>query len=176
MILLMLLKYPLLQDKVALEKEVKEKSLHQIAEEIGSSYSALAYAVRRWNIIVPKRTTHRTSPEFAQAIRDGLKKKYPNGRFRELASNWRGGKWDSKYLLGRYGITIEEKQKMFDEQLGICFLCLYKFRDVWEAATDHDHKTGKVRGLLCRHCNVRMATIDDREWLKKALAYQIRFS
>ena len=36
---------------------------------------------------------------------------------------------------------------------------------------DHDHITGEARGLLCRSCNVRLAGIDNQEFLKKALKY-----
>lgn len=87
----MYLKFPLLQDKELLEAEVKIKSLHQIAEEIGSSYSALAYAVRRWEIVVPKRTTHRIPKGYSESIKAGLRKKYPKGRYGAVSSNWKGG-------------------------------------------------------------------------------------
>jgi len=81
-----------LQSKEELEKEVMNKSLHQISEEIGSSYSALAYAVRRFGIKVPKRITHRVPKGYSEAISAGLKEKYPHGRFGKLAANWKGGK------------------------------------------------------------------------------------
>lgn len=39
-------------------------------------------------------------------------------------------------------------------------------------AIDHDHITGKVRGLLCQACNIKMAALDDPGWLEKAQAYK----
>jgi hypothetical protein len=37
---------------------------------------------------------------------------------------------------------------------------------------DHCHKTGRVRGLLCRACNVSIGTLgDDHEGVRRALAY-----
>lgn len=41
---------------------------------------------------------------------------------------------------------------------------------------DHDHKTGKVRGLLCTPCNTGIGMLqDDPEIVKKALDYLLSF-
>lgn len=39
---------------------------------------------------------------------------------------------------------------------------------------DHDHKTGKFRGLLCRNCNMGMGFIDNKLWLEMALEWRKR--
>lgn len=53
-----------------------------------------------------------------------------------------------------------DEQKMYQEQDGKCKLCTielhlpYRYSaDPQGARVDHDHKTGKVRGLLCHRCN-----------------------
>lgn len=46
-----------------------------------------------------------------------------------------------------YGITLAQNGKCANLN------CDYVFKDVYEAHTDHNHKTGKVRGLLCGNCN-----------------------
>ncbi len=58
-------------------------------------------------------------------------------------------------LIRNYGITLDQKQKMFDDQNGKCFIrsCGYIFPDLAKAYVDHNHKTGKVRKLLCQNCN-----------------------
>jgi hypothetical protein len=42
-------------------------------------------------------------------------------------------------------------------------------------ATDHDHKTGHVRGILCTRCNTRLPALDDTIWVLKAIAYLEKF-
>lgn len=60
-----------------------------------------------------------------------------------------------KRVEQNYGITDSEYIKMWKEQKGKCKLC---GKDIGEAYldVDHDHKTGRVRGLLCRGCNLML--------------------
>ena len=53
-------------------------------------------------------------------------------------------------ILYVYGLT-EKDYKSYD--LGYCPLCLRKWSVNVVPCVDHDHKTGFVRGLLCRYCN-----------------------
>lgn len=62
--------------------------------------------------------------------------------------------WHRKY---RYGLGAEEYQRMYDTQGGLCAIC----RVGWAALVDHDHVTGRVRGLLCRRCNTGMGMLGD---------------
>lgn len=50
-----------------------------------------------------------------------------------------------------YGITLEKYKAMYDEQGGVCAICGLPSHKA--LSVDHDHKTGKVRGLLCDKCN-----------------------
>lgn len=39
-------------------------------------------------------------------------------------------------------------------------------------ALDHDHRTGKVRGLICMNCNTVLGKVqDDEEWLIQLINY-----
>ena len=64
-----------------------------------------------------------------------------------------------KYLLKtRYGITREEYDQFLEEQDNVCAICgckeTSKFKSrIRELSVDHNHKTGKIRGLLCHNCN-----------------------
>ena len=77
----------------------------------------------------------------------------------------------------KYGITIEEQEDMLRKQSGKCKICgkdIYLFGDTKSntAHVDHDHKTGKVRGLLCQECNTGLGKFcDNIEYLKNAIKY-----
>ena len=68
-----------------------------------------------------------------------------------------------RYLKTRYGLTVEEYQAMEQTQGGLCAICKgppcgrYKRLHV-----DHDHTTGKVRGLLCFTCNTLLGHAKDQ--------------
>ena len=67
---------------------------------------------------------------------------------------------DSSYRR-RYGIGIDEYESKFREQNGACAVCKKQNTDWKCLAVDHDHATGKVRGLLCRPCNMALGFIHD---------------
>lgn len=45
------------------------------------------------------------------------------------------------------------KKRLYDKQEGICPLCETKMQNLSDACLDHDHDSGLIRGVLCRHCN-----------------------
>ena len=64
-----------------------------------------------------------------------------------------------KQTLKKYNLTNEQYEEMFRAQNGLCAIC----GRAWEKrrlAVDHNHKTGKVRGLLCGSCNIRLGYIE----------------
>ncbi len=87
--------------------------------------------------------------------------------------NWRGGTTmikDATYEM------------MFEKQKGLCAICgkveiaVYKGkRDIGKVrklCIDHNHETGKVRGLLCQKCNAGLGMfLDNVEFMLKAVAY-----
>jgi hypothetical protein len=88
----------------------------------------------------------------------------------------------SYYLKTKFGITLEQYQEMFDAQGGVCAVCgkpetsKSNTGDDKLLAVDHDHKTGKVRGLLCHKCNAGIGHFDDNEsLLDKAIRYLRKF-
>lgn len=77
--------------------------------------------------------------------------------------------------LKKYGLTQEQYDALLKAQGGCCVICprsgsgdsrtKYLF-------VDHEHKTGKVRGLLCGPCNAALGAFGDScERLKVAIAY-----
>jgi hypothetical protein len=57
-------------------------------------------------------------------------------------------------LKNSYGITLEQYNLMCDVQEGKCLICNVHQNDLKQLLeVDHDHKTNKIRGLLCHKCN-----------------------
>lgn len=65
------------------------------------------------------------------------------------------------------GISKIQYKILFDEQNGKCKICGKKVKLV----LDHNHKTNKVRGLICNHCNMALGIIENSLFLNKALVY-----
>lgn len=74
-------------------------------------------------------------------------------------------------LKSRYGISLTEYKKMFEAQGCKCAICgttennTTGDRKDWNFAVDHDHQTGKVRGLLCNNCNRALGLFQDNAQL-----------
>lgn len=79
--------------------------------------------------------------------------------------------------LKKYGITLEDQERMLIEQGGKCKICGREILMFGEskhttAHVDHDHSTGKVRGLLCQECNTGLGKFrDNTEYLANAIKY-----
>lgn len=81
-------------------------------------------------------------------------------------------------LLKDYGMTQADYERMLFEQGGKCKLCnasqhgrKERFR-YWNI--DHDHKTGRVRGLLCHTCNIAIGKYEqltDKVGLQALITY-----
>lgn len=77
-----------------------------------------------------------------------------------------------KSQLKKYGIVEADFQSMLKNQNNVCAICeeptpINKRLDI-----DHNHTTGKVRGLLCRNCNHGIGAFKERlGLLKRASTY-----
>lgn len=68
-------------------------------------------------------------------------------------------------IKSAYGLTEEQYNAMLEAQGGGCALCDAKPARNRRAATlnvDHDHATGRIRGLLCMACNVALGIYEKR--------------
>lgn len=75
---------------------------------------------------------------------------------------------DGARVMRKYGITTRSHGLLFARQRGRCAIC----RKRAPLVIDHDHKTGKVRGLLCAHCNSGLGFFrDDTVALHAAIGY-----
>ena len=84
----------------------------------------------------------------------------------------------NKRLMDKYGITSEQWDKMFLLQNGRCPICNKPLRRPGNkegkpaSAVDHDHKSGRVRGLVDYYCNRRViGRHRETARLKRLIAY-----
>lgn len=90
-----------------------------------------------------------------------------NARGRETRNRLYGGSREY-HLRRRYGIGDADFQRMLAAQGGVCAIC--KGPD--PRHVDHDHVTGKVRGILCFNCNGGLGYYRDNvEYLGEAIRY-----
>lgn len=80
--------------------------------------------------------------------------------------------------LQRYGIDWESYNKMLLKQDNVCAICLKmetkknQSGKATNLSIDHNHTTGKVRGLLCSNCNFAIGHLDDNPYLcERAMKY-----
>jgi hypothetical protein len=70
----------------------------------------------------------------------------------------------------KYGLTEDDYRKLLKQQDNKCIICEQEFADT--PNVDHNHRTGNVRGLLCRPCNRGLGMFkDDALLVYRALRY-----
>lgn len=80
------------------------------------------------------------------------------------------------HLKRNFNLTLDEYNSMLDSQNGKCMICggteMNNKNKV--LCVDHDHKTGKIRGLLCGLCNSGLGKFrDNKQFLENAIKYLI---
>lgn len=129
----------------------------------------LARTNERYAAMTPEQRAARLAyqREYHQANRD---------RARSSQQAWRekNGHGDNPdtaraaYLRRKYGITVQEYEEMLAGQNGRCASCGSTEPGNGRSgeprqffSVDHDHVTGKIRGLLCQPCNLALGFADD---------------
>ena len=75
-----------------------------------------------------------------------------------------------KAIAKGYGITVEEFRRL--RETVFCEICEIEFPDTKNQHIDHDHATGKVRGVLCASCNMMLGNAKDNpDILRRAVEY-----
>jgi len=117
-------------------------------------------------------------------------------RKRELLRKWKKANLDKVSAYGKrsyfkdptksrqnhlkrvYSISVEQYDQLLQSQGNGCAICGTKScSSPRHLAVDHDHTTGKIRGILCQFCNTALGKFkDDPNILKKAIDYLRRSS
>lgn len=107
---------------------------------------------------VPKRKANHPGPRCMSHHRAKLK------AMREKAH--------ARRIEAEYGITIEQYRQLYEFQGERCYICRRANGATRRLSVDHDHRTGFVRGLLCRPCNTMLGHArDETSFFGRAIVY-----
>lgn len=111
----------------------------------------------------------------AEYLKARLENKAARDSKREAARRYARSARNRELRLAKlYGITVADYDAMVEAQGNRCAIC--QTETITGNATywhvDHDHATGRIRGLLCHYCNLGLGSFkDDPELLRRAVAY-----
>ncbi len=91
----------------------------------------------------------------------GFSKKYNTEEEAKLAQRVNNR---TRQLKCRYGLTIQDYDDMLNKQKGVCAICETDEaipNTGYRLHVDHNHTTGKVRGLLCTKCNKALGFVEN---------------
>ena len=85
------------------------------------------------------------------------------------------------HLRSHYNLTLDDYAKMLKQQNGVCAICgesettiSSKTGTIKCLAVDHNHKTGKNRGLLCGRCNQALGLFQENPQILTLAALYLR--
>lgn len=139
-------------------------------------------AARRRNPIPSREACKRwkmKNPEKRLACEKKYRAALPAGVLRARYDRWAAKNPERVLFLSRksllkrkYGMTPDDFDRMVVGQSGVCALCKRVPTGKKGLVVDHDHKTGRVRGLLCSLCNWMLGCSQDSpEVLRRAADY-----
>jgi hypothetical protein len=134
------------------------------------------HVIRCKHCVNTKRRTPGALPRY-RTLSDGRKRcsqchLYLSPDFFRVAQGRNGDKSGKSYVCNdclplytrntwykhQYGITYQEFQRILDNQNGRCASC----NDILKTpCLDHNHTTGKIRGILCLGCNTALGSLQD---------------
>lgn len=102
-------------------------------------------------------------PRYLQKrLEDAVRTRTPEGQRKRA----------DKHLKRKFAMSITDYDSMLLAQEGLCKICLEPPHRKRKAHVDHDHVTGKVRGILCHDCNRLLGAARDRvDILRAAVIY-----
>jgi len=152
-------------DRIRYIKNIEEITIrHKKYRDEDEHKVKMAEYGKEWAILHPdaiKLKLKRYYERHPDKIMEKNKKRSASGRLRECQRN--------SHLKIFYGLSLDKYNEMYEAQEGKCLIC-GEHKD--KLMVDHDHKTNKVRGLLCTHCNTGIGFLKDNvNNLKKAIDY-----
>lgn len=149
---------------------------HKVKDETKFSWCSAKHKYRRSRCNTCRAVYHRRWSKRNPQTIVAYRRRYRENRKKQDLASYRRDKRQF-HLMKTFGITIEQYDAMLLVQNGVCAICgnpetmRHKGR-ILLLAIDHDHETGKIRGLLCCQCNHGLGSFrDNPKRLEKAAAY-----
>lgn len=101
-----------------------------------------------------------SSAKWQKLNQDKLRIAYEKRKAKELLDPGHKLKRRNRSLKKAYGISNEDYKKILTYQKSVCAICLVPPKASKYLHIDHDHSTGRIRGLLCHQCNWYLGVID----------------
>lgn len=127
-------------------------------------YNREYYLRKRDKILARAKAKRAASPkQVKQASRE-----YHRRRYRRKPEKARENRWRRRGIL----LSWSEYQDLLTRQGGVCAI---NPAHTGKLVVDHCHKTGRIRGILCDHCNRALGFFrDDPTTLVRAAVYLVR--
>jgi hypothetical protein len=154
-------------------KEYQQKN-KDIIKEYQKEYYQRPYVKEYYQQPDIKKRKKEYDKEYRQRSDIKKRQKEYNKEYNQRPSiKKRKKKYMKKYnIKHNYGILLEEFKFYLEKQENKCAICSHTFTPEDKICIDHDHATGKVRGLLCFKCNVLLGmAVDNSKTLMNAIKY-----
>lgn len=158
-------------------KEAKHKYR---ASEKGQAYLKAYQASEQFKAVMRRYANSVTHRQYIQSekYKQGQKKYRQSKIGRKKAKEWRVNHPQRLHhwtLMRRYGITLKKYNQMLSQQGGKCAICNSTNACGHNLSVDHDHTSGKVRGLVCKRCNYLIGVVEwEHNKLEKIFRYLIK--
>lgn len=153
----------------------KGKAYYAKNKELIKSKSSQYYIENKDKVLKRISEKNKLNPFPARKRAKDFAKRNPI-KIKEYQKSWKERHPEKRKLYTRnsrirkYGIEPKEYYEMLEKQGQSCAIC--KAKPTYRAMNiDHNHKTGKVRGLLCDGCNLSLGHIERDGFIEKAMKY-----
>lgn len=136
----------------------------KVCEECGSAFFSPTGRARFCAAICRMRKWTRDNPHQARATKKAIYERKRADGFQPYDPLYYAANKSShiaRYRKWKYGIAADQMDVLLRGQEFCCGSCKRPFSDALPFSIDHDHTTGKVRGLLCKSCNNRLGKCGD---------------
>ena len=79
-----------------------------------------------------------------------------------------------RLIKSKYGLPYKEWEGLWYAQDGRCAICDKFITETKDICVDHDHENGKVRGLLCKECNLGLGCFFDKPELTELATHYLK--